>query len=385
MKMKRKQNLKRTLVLLAALLCLVGVMPAMYVQAIDLAPGPVAVKLASGQENWAEDIEAAGVVLDFYQIAKADNSGVEADSFKFVLNEAFSEVDLTKEALEIAQAAADAARSASPAVSGKKLEAEYDLEPGLYLMVVHGTDPGEKSKYIKTGETGIYTVANSTKYEYQFNPQLISVPTKAQGANSNTADQGAWIGVEGNPLTIVLKASREQLGTAKYDPPVYKFVQGPCPKGSVFTFAMTPDQKDAPMPENPDARLDEATGALYLDRTDPGEYEFGWMYFDWTHVGKTYTYTLREIPGSDANFTYDVKIYTMTIVVSGEDRQVKLDISYKDETGASVDKVTFTNIYEEPPAPPTGDTTNLRIWIIIMSVCVVALGAVLFIAKKRKT
>ena len=102
-------------------------------------------------------------------------------------------------------------------------------------------------------------------------------------------------------------------------------------------------------------------------------------------MGKTYTYTVAEIPGKDSNFTYDVQIYTMTVVVTGEDRQVQIDVSYKDATGNNVDGVSFTNVYKETPPPPTGDTMNLNIWILVMLIAAVGMCVVLIVAKRKRT
>ena len=184
------------------------------------------------------------------------------------------------------------------------------------------------------------------------------------------------------------------LEPAKYDPPVQKKVQvtrGTAPEDSVFTFAMIPAQKDAPMPDNKAARKDAETGALYMDQKGPGSYEFGWMTFDQEHVGNTYVYTVREMPGSDSRYDYDVEIYTLTIKVSSKDGKVVLDVSYTDKSGSSVDTPVFTNVFDDPPrtpskGPKTGDANNIWIWIGLMaaSVVVIAVGATIWAKKHKK-
>ena len=187
----------------------------------------------------------------------------------------------------------------------------------------------------------------------------------------------------------------EPLEPAKYDPPVQKKVQnkrGTAPEDSVFTFAMIPEQKDAPMPDNKEARIDEATGALYMDQKGPGSYEFGWMTFDQEHVGNTYVYTVKEMPGSDNRYDYDVEIYTLTIKVTAEDGKVVLDVSYVDKSGNSVDEAVFTNVFDGGPTktpssgPKTGDLNNIWIWIGIMAACVVivGVGAIVWARKHKK-
>ncbi len=175
---------------------------------------------------------------------------------------------------------------------------------------------------------------------------------------------------------------------AKLDPPVKKIIKvknGTPPADAVFTFAMIPSEKDAPMPEPGEATLDEKTGALYKDVVGAGEYEFGWMYFDEDDIGKTYTYTLKEIPGNTKGFTYDTTNYTMTVVVSVKDREIILDVTYTDDSDSEVEKAVFTNIYDkkDPVGPPTGDTLKPILWAAIAIVSLAVLAVLIFVRKKQ--
>ena len=406
MRTEWKQVLKRGLLLPLAVLCLLEVVLSVNARAINLKPGPLVVTLSFGQMDWAEDMNAAGVVLDLYQVAKAENNTPADSGFQFILNTAFSAVDLSREPDEVAaNAAAIAKDSADPIISGKKLGETIEAEPGLYLVVAHGNNPKDKSEYFQTGENGIYTIANAAVYEYQFMPQLVSIPTKAERTTSNTADKGDWIGVPGSPLTIYMKVGRELPLPCYWNPPVKKVVEGPGPEDSVFTFAMIPAQPNAPMPENKQAKRDETTGALYMDRKGPGKHEFGWMQFDEHDIGKTYTYTIRELPGADSHYTYDAEIYRMTVRVTAVNRRVALDVTYTDKSGKgnNVDIVTFTNVYKvdpspapspvpspvpspapSPVAPKTGDNTNIGFWVGLMLISIIGLCVLLLIEKRRK-
>ena len=151
------------------------------------------------------------------------------------------------------------------------------------------------------------------------------------------------------------------VGMAKYDPPVEKLVEvknGKAPDDSEFIFKMRPNALGNPMPENDEAELDPATGTLTMVKHGPGSYEFGWMYFGTEHVGKTYSYTIYEAAGDDANYQYDTMIYILTIVVNQdpETEEISLDISYADPDGRPVDAVKFTNVYDKKdgssPTPP---------------------------------
>lgn len=175
---------------------------------------------------------------------------------------------------------------------------------------------------------------------------------------------------------------------AKLDPPVKKIIKvknGTPPQNPVFTFAMIPSEKDAPMPEPGEATLDEKTGALYKDIVGEGEYEFGWMYFDEDDIGKTYTYTLKEIPGDTKGFTYDSTNYTMTVVVSVKNREIILDVTYTDDSGSEVDMAVFTNVYDkkDPVGPPTGDTLMPFLWVALAVVSLAAILVLVFIKKRQ--
>ena len=388
MEIKRRQVLKRPLLFVLALLCLIWVFPAMQTQAMELTPGSLVVELASGQSDWQEDIESAGAAIDLYQVAKAENNTPEDAGYKFTLNDAFSSVDLDEEADEIAAAAAKIAKgSVEPTVSGKKLDETISVDPGLYLIVVRGNDPKSKSDYFKTGDDGVYTVVNAEVYEYQFTPQLVSIPTKEEGAVSNTADEGEWIGTEENPLTVVLKVKSPAL-PCYLDPPVKKVVEGDgAPKDDVYTFVMIPDEPDYPMPVNDEAR-EGSNGSLFVDHVGPGEFEFGRMTFDEDDVGETYTYKISEVKGDDSHYTYDVQIYTLTVVVTMEDRQVTIDATYADESGKEVGEgeFKFTNVYKKDtppsPGPKTGDDTRMSQWIGLMLVSFASMCAAIIMSKR---
>ncbi|MBR2521220.1 MAG: hypothetical protein IKE62_03435 [Oscillospiraceae bacterium] len=218
----------------------------------------------------------------------------------------------------------------------------------------------------------------------------------------------------------------DEILPAYLDPPVKKKVlsyNGTAPANSPFIFAMTPAEKGYPMPDNKEAETDPETGALYMTKYGPGEYEFGWMTFDETHVGKTFVYTIREIPGTD-RYQYSTEIYTLTVKVSLVGNQVTLDVSYKDHSGAEVTSPEFSNVYQDytptptptppvptppaptppvptppaptPPAPTTpvpspvtptpetGDNTNLTLWIVLLAVSAVVVCVAIVAVKKKQ-
>ena len=170
----------------------------------------------------------------------------------------------------------------------------------------------------------------------------------------------------------------DPLEPAKLDPPLQKKVEnkrGTAPADSVFTFAMEPSSADAPMPDPKESgtRVVDSKGTQYKDHKGPGEFEFGWMYYDQEHVGKTYTYTIKEVANSDKKFTYDSVIYTMTVVVGQKDGKVVLDVTYTNKSsGKAVDTFTFTNVYDNGggggggTSPKTGDDTSWWPWALAL-------------------
>ena len=73
----------------------------------------------------------------------------------------------------------------------------------------------------------------------------------------------------------------------------------------------------------------------------------GFFKFDtlkFTEEGE-HTYTVHELQGDAAGWTYDDTVYTVTIVVTKEGNKLVAEVEYED--GA----IVFTNIYEEPEKP----------------------------------
>lgn len=175
--------------------------------------------VVSFPQKHLDGLKAAGVVLDVYQVAKAEKID-GFDTFKFVANNDFSDLaqdvqnpDVSNEDWKgIAQKASNLVL-----VKGSKVS-PIDKEPfgfkdgdsiqvtlpggGLYLVVPRGknaerTAPDSYSKESPDG-SGKTTYASSTKKKYTFTPQLVAVPGKPQYdnnntyINNNTANTGPW-------------------------------------------------------------------------------------------------------------------------------------------------------------------------------------------------
>ncbi len=197
-----------------------------------------------------------------------------------------------------------------------------------------------------------------------------------------------------NTAVFTNEYTSEPLEPAVLNPPVEKRVEakhGTAPDDSVFTFAMIPSSKDAPMPENSEAERNPSTGTLTMKKKGPGSYEFGWMRFGEDDIGKIYTYTLKEIPGEDSRYDYDAEVYTMTVKVSEKNGKIGLDVTYTDKGGRSVDKAVFKNVFDgpsttqpDPDSPQTGEAADLNIFVLVASADLLVLGTVAIIGTRRK-
>ncbi len=103
--------------------------------------------------------------------------------------------------------------------------------------------------------------------------------------------------------------------------------------------------------------LYDASGALVesVKNDANGNFAFAPLTFtetDTTIDGEnTYVYTVKEIAGDNARYTYDDTIYTVTVTVKDND-QGGIDVSHVIKNGNEEAELTFTNTYTNP-APVT--------------------------------
>ena len=109
-----------------------------------------------------------------------------------------------------------------------------------------------------------------------------------------------------------------------------------------------------------------------------GKITFSQLTFD--EAGE-HTFKIYEVKGDAANVTYDSTVFEgkITITDNGEGSlEAKVE---------GADNIVFTNKYEKPeelPTPPTGDHTNMVIWMMIMMAVGLELASVIYV-KKRQT
>jgi pilin isopeptide linkage protein len=94
-----------------------------------------------------------------------------------------------------------------------------------------------------------------------------------------------------------------------------------------------------------------------------------------------HTFKIYEVAGSELYVRYDKTVYEGKITVedNGQGRLVA--------TVTGADSIVFNNAYDKPvtpPTPPTGDNSNLNLWITLMAASGLGFTGVLLIGKKRK-
>lgn len=192
--------------------------------------------VSPGNMMLEEDLAGANVVIDLYRVA--DAIPVQGfDTYDWQVNEPFANggIAISKDIdssgwRELANKAADIVLGEAPegqtewdpsnsikaipagirVMDGSPNTKIEPLEPGLYLIIAHGSDIAEYATTDtsaapaagSTGSTaetaaaveGTVTIAHSRHYLYKFSPELISIPARTMDSTqpSNTADREGW-------------------------------------------------------------------------------------------------------------------------------------------------------------------------------------------------
>ena len=209
------------------------------------------------------------------------------------------------------------------------------------------------------------------------------------------------------PPCLVLVPEQQEDGTFKYDADCYpkpattipptevefsgekKIIvkNGQAPADTEFSFVLTPDKPDQPMPKTANATVDPKTGAAVVKRAGKGTFSFGKLPIEKEDIGNTYRYTVHEIKGSALNFSYDTTVFTITVTVTDSGNgEPKATVSIVDDNKKSVDSVVFTNIYAPPETPEIPRTGQLWWPVLLLAFCgllLIAIGAGRRLREKR--
>ena len=95
--------------------------------------------------------------------------------------------------------------------------------------------------------------------------------------------------------------------------------------------------------------------------TGAGRFQFDELVFD---MPGTYRYSISEIAGNEAGWTYDDAVYQVVVTVQDVDGQLEA-VAHMTADGQTCEEIVFQNDYEKPEIPATGQN-----WMIVF-----ALGA----------
>lgn len=176
---------------------------------------------------------------------------------------------------------------------------------------------------------------------------------------------------------------------------VSKKIEGTPDTKESFHFVLKPSDPDCPLPELPDAHVDNTKAEIIGE----GETSFGEILF--TEPG-TYSYTITEEAGNSAGYTYDKSVYSITYVVTEYEEKgtgiwklnVVRTVTKDGKPYEEEDSLVFTNTYTPPKPsssssnpiaflrrmiPNTGDGFQPLLWIGLL----ICTGAVIFLVVNR--
>ncbi|MCH5209570.1 MAG: BspA family leucine-rich repeat surface protein, partial [Oscillospiraceae bacterium] len=97
--------------------------------------------------------------------------------------------------------------------------------------------------------------------------------------------------------------------------------------------------------------LRDAAGSVIetVSATDGGFIQFTPIEYTSDDAGQTFTYTVREVDGSNSKITYDSRVWTVTVSVTETNGVLGTTVTYTDENGEGYGNIEFKN-YTRPGA-----------------------------------
>lgn len=143
---------------------------------------------------------------------------------------------------------------------------------------------------------------------------------------------------------------------------------GTAPADTEFSFILTPEQAEQPMPKTENSQVDPRSGAAVVSRKGAGAVSFGTLSLGKQDIGKTYRYTIHEVKGTAQYFSYDVTVFTLSVEVKdGGNGEPKAVVTITDENQKSVDRAVFTNTYAPPEKPEIPRTGQLWWPVVVLA------------------
>lgn len=109
-------------------------------------------------------------------------------------------------------------------------------------------------------------------------------------------------------------------------------------RGDVFTFTLTPKEEDGVI----DSHNAPKTVTIQPESSNEADFDFDELTYTLEDAGKTYTYTVEETQGSDANIVYSTVTYDVHVTVK-DNKDGTLEVT--NDSGRQNSRLNFTNIY----------------------------------------
>ena len=196
-----------------------------------------------------------------------------------------------------------------------KCEAPYTKDPSVYIAKI--TLKKEKGKL--TSSVTYYKFANEAAVDV----------TKAM---ANKVDEVEFVGsaFEFNN-TYSASGSTRIYGHKKIENRNFK-------RGDVFTFTLTPKEDNGVI----DSHNAPQTVTIRPESGNEADFDFDELTYTLEDAGKTYTYTVEETQGSDANIVYSTVTYDVHVTVK-DNKDGTLEVT--NDSGRQNSRLNFTNIY----------------------------------------
>ena len=156
----------------------------------------------------------------------------------------------------------------------------------------------------------------------------------------------------------------------------YLYPTGAAPKDASVSYRLTAVDLDGdkPEPDNEYVPVFSLTGTesrtVALPFSEPGVYRF----------------TLQPVIEKDAkNYTYDKRVYQITVYVKYLEQKLVPTVVVADEDGGKLGAIEFQHRYQPPTdIPKTGDSADMTIWIQTAVGSLIILAGLLVVAQKRR-
>lgn len=155
-----------------------------------------------------------------------------------------------------------------------------------------------------------------------------------------------------------------------------------------FSIQMKVDDETFPMPQG------SASGRYVLEVKGAAQTKIPSIVYG--NVGK-YTYTLQQIPGANADCSYDLSVYTLTVYITYEaNGKLKATaVLYKTGIAEKQEDVVFCNVYTtatpvptKPPKDgnqtPTGVIDRWQYYLAGVAVLLVVSGVLIVVIRRKE-